>query len=344
MQEENTFAPAIEIMRRHTGIVIPVYFPQEVDNNLGRALLEDNVQAYLTQVDDPQVICLSVDGAPYGKDIATAIAARHGVQVICAAHNKGKLHAVRNGVAHLCGQATFAYIAAVDSDGDHFANELLNLVRAAHYATQRAGVADVLVLGRRISRHRPMGLLRGELEELADRVLLDALAYHAAINGTPLRLECATTLEEFPDFHSGFKLFSGAVAQAVFLRPPQLCGVEEVAYFRHGCEAVMSVEALLAGAYLVLVNRTTLNEQPISTFGLLERTRMVADKMVWPCKRLGVPGPFVDQWLRNHMPRLLLPTLIPQGKEELLEIRRLVLEEFALEAGDDEVMWGPLFV
>ena len=89
MQEENTFAAAIEIMRRHTGIVIPVYFPQEVDNDLGRALLEDNVQAYLTQVDDPQVICLSVDGAAYGKDIATAIAARHGVQVICAAHNKG---------------------------------------------------------------------------------------------------------------------------------------------------------------------------------------------------------------------------------------------------------------
>tara|TARA_Y100000588_G_scaffold270305_1_gene285792 strand:- start:232 stop:1266 length:1035 start_codon:yes stop_codon:yes gene_type:complete len=344
MQEEITFAPAIEIMRQRTGVVIPVYFPQGVDNELGRALLEDNVQAYVTQVDDPQVICLSVDGAEYGKDVAAAIAARHGVQAVCAPHNKGKLHALRNGVAHLCEQAEFDYIAAVDSDGDHFANELLNLVRAAHYATHHMGAADVLVLGRRISRHRPMGWLRGELEELADRVLLDALAYHAAVNNAPLRLECATTLEEFPDFHSGFKLYSRAVAQAVFLQAPQLCGVEETAYYRHGCEAVMSVEALLGGAYLVLVNRTTLNEQPISTFGLLERTRMVADKMVWPCKRLGVPGSFIDQWLRNHMPRLLLPTLTPQGKDELLEIRRLVLREFGIEAGDDDVQWGPLFV
>ena len=105
----------------------------------------------------------------------------------------------------------------------------------------------------------------------------------------------------------------------------------------------MTVEALLGGAYLVLINRSTFNEQPISTFGLLERTRMVADKMVWPCKRLGAPAPFVDQWLRNHMPRLLLTTLTPQGKDELVQIRKLVLREFAVEAGD-EVMWGPLFV
>ena len=343
MQSANAFAPAIETMRRRTGIVIPVYFPEGVDNELGRELLEDNVRAYTGQVDDPQAICLSVDGERFGREIAEAIAVRHGVQMVCAAENKGKLQAVRHGVRHLCEQADFAYIAAVDSDGDHFANELLNLVRAAGYATHHAGVEDVLVLGRRISRHRPMGLLRGELEELADRVLLDALAYHAVVSGRPLRLECATTLEEFPDFHSGYKLFSRKIAEAVFLAEPQLCGVAEQAYFRHGCESVMSVEALLSGAYLVLVNRSTLNEQPISTFGLLNCTRMVADKMVWPCKRLGAPGRFVDQWLRNHMPRLLLTTLIPQGKDELLEIRKLVLEEFGLDASG-EVMWGPLFV
>ena len=69
---------------------------------------------------------------------------------------------------------------------------------------------------------------------------------------------------------------------------------------------------------------------------------MVADKIIWPCKRLGVPASFVDQWLRNHMPRLLLNTLAPEGKEELLQIRRLVLAAFGLEAG--ELSWGPLFV
>ena len=37
--------------------------------------------------------------------------------------------------------------------------------------------------------------------------------------------------------------------------------------------------------------------------------------------------------------------LVPQGKDELLQIRRLVLEAFAVKAGDDAaVNWGPLFV
>lgn len=88
-----------------------------------------------------------------------------------------------------------------------------------------------------------------------------------------------------------------------------------------------------------------MNEQPISAFGLLDRARLVADKMVWPCRRLGVPATFVDQWLRNHMSRLLLNTLAPQGREELREIRGLVLAEFDLEPStDEEAMWGPLFV
>jgi len=201
---------------------------------------------------------------------------------------------------------------------------------------------EVLVLGRRSSKHRPMGLLRGELEELADRILLDALYYDAARNGRPLPLEYATAHEEYPDFHSGFKLYSSGVLESVFLSEPERCGLDTDAYYRHGCEAVATVEALQAGARLVLVGRSTFNEQPVSSFGQYDRGRMVADKIIWPCKRLGVPAPFVDQWLRNHMPRLLLNTLAPEGKEELLQIRRLVLAAFGVEAG--ELSWGSLFV
>ena len=95
---------------------------------------------------------------------------------------------------------------------------------------------------------------------------------------------------------------------------------------RHACEAVMTVEALESGAWLVVVNRSTLDEQPVTAFGQMNRQRLVADKIIWPLKRLAVPVEFVDQWLRNHMPRLLLVTLVPEGREELLEIRRLVLE------------------
>ena len=105
----------------------------------------------------------------------------------------------------------------------------------------------------------------------------------------------------------------------------------------------MSVEALKGGAHLVLVSRSALNEQPVSSFGLLNRERLVADKMIWPCRRLEIPPLFVDQWLRNHIPRLLLNTLVPQGKEELLQIRRMVLEGIDAAATDD-LSWGPLLI
>ena len=339
--EAHLLSHAIEAMRRDTGVVIPMYFPAEGASELGRALLEDNVRAYVQQVDDPGRICLSVDGAAHGREIAEELAANYGVITVCAPENRGKLNGVRHGVAALWARGGLRYVAAVDADGDHFANELLNLVRTALYVQEREG-DEVLVLGRRSSKHRPMGLLRGELEELADRILLDALYYQAACSGAPLCFEYATAHEEYPDFHSGFKLYSGGVVPPVFLSEPELCGLAPDAYYRHGCEAAATVEALLAGARLALVGRSTFNEQPVSAFGNYNRTRMVADKIIWPCKRLDVPGAFVDQWLRNHLPRLLLNTLAPAGKEELSQIRSLVLEAFGLDA--DDVSWGPLFV
>ena len=71
---------------------------------------------------------------------------------------------------------------------------------------------------------------------------------------------------------------------------------------------------------------------------------MVADKIVWPCRRLEIPGPFVQQWLRNHLPRLLLSTLTPRGREELKQIRRLVLEDLGMEDDADEPIEAPLIV
>ncbi len=335
---------AIAIQRSHTGFVIPVYFPAGGDRAQGAELLRDTARAYTGQVEDPSCVCLSVDGAIHGVEVAKRIAAECGASVVWSAANKGKLNGVRHGIASLWARDELHFFIEVDSDGDHFANESLNLVRAGLHARERDN-CEVLVLGRRTSKHRPMGFLRGELEELADRILLDALYYHAARSGVPLRLEYATALEEYPDFHSGFKLFSRAAAEAAFMREPELCGVNEDAYYRHGCEAAMTVEALLAGARLVLVNRSTFNEQPVTTFGLLNRERLVADKIIWPCKRLGVPVAFVEQWLGNHLPRLLLNTLVPQGKDELVQIRRLVLEAFGAEAGEDSALnWGPLFV
>jgi hypothetical protein len=265
-----------------------------------------------------------VDGARFGARAASTLAREHGTSLHIAPDNRGKLAPAGNGVRLLLQRSDIKYIAVVDQDGDHFASELQSFVRAAEHITDRLVHDRVIVLGQRTSRHRPMGFLRGELEELSDRVLLDALAYRAAQRGRPLRLEYANALSEFPDFHSGYKLFSRSVAERVFLGKARLAGVSETCYYRHACEAVMVVEGLEYGAYLGVVNRHTFNEQPLSTFGLFDRSQLMADTIIWPCKRLEVPLPFVQQWMANHIARLTLNTLAPEGKEELKRIWELV--------------------
>jgi hypothetical protein len=216
---------AIDTMRHQTGIVIPVYLSEDIDRSCGEMLLRDTVAAYCTQVADPSAVCLSVDGEQYGARVVRQMAQAFGTSFCVTKLNRGKLGGAANGAQTLLQRTDLAYVAIVDQDGDHFANELLSFLRVARHIAQHAGDERVLVLGRRSSRHRPMGFLRGELEELADRVLLDALFYRSAITGRPLRLEYALSLDEFPDFHSGYKLFDRATAERVFLGEPRLAGV-----------------------------------------------------------------------------------------------------------------------
>ena len=344
-QRKFTGREAFTILGERTGVVIPVFFPDALDFSIGESLLEDTVSLFCTQVKDPGMICLSFDGDHTGLDSLKRMAGRFGVSTVTTPVNRGKFSAVANGMRFLMEHKNPEFLAAIDQDGDHFANELMNFVRAALHITACTRIERVLVLGRRISRHRPMGFLRGELEELADRILLDALQYHAAVARTPLRLEYANMFDEYPDFHSGYKLFNAPLAQSVFFGEPLLCGVSGDCYYRHAVEAVMVVESLEAGAYLGVVNRSTINEQPISTFGLVNRIRLTSDKIIWPCKRLDIPPAFVEQWLANHIPRLLLQTLSPEGKKELMAIRKTVLESLGNGWDDDSgSLFQPMFL
>lgn len=345
MKRTHSLRHAYQVMSGQTGVVVPVYFPQDVDAAQGEDLLRDTVAAYLRQIAEPARLCLSVDGESNGGAIARGVASQHAVSIVTSPENRGKLHAAANGVRNLLENHDLDYVAVVDQDGDHFANELVNFVRAGIHISETAKTDRVMVLGRRLCRHRALGLLRGELEELADRVLLDALNYHAVKTKTPLRMEYANLFDEYPDFHSGYKLFSRPSARDAFLTQPPLSAVSETCHYRHACEAVMTVEALAAGAYLGVVNRSSFNEQPMSTFGLYDRVQLFADKMIWPCKRLEVPASFVQQFLANHIPRLLLNTMVPEGQEELKEIYRLVLQSFGEKPAEATLrLFQPLFV
>lgn len=330
-----TYLRCQALLRQATGIVIPVYLPDNGDRDQAAALLRDTVVANIAQVDDPARICLSVDGEENGAGVAQALGREYGITIVVTPVNRGKLQGVREGARVLLQRSDLAFLAVVDADNDHFANELLTFIRTAVHMTRQTRDPRVLVLGRRISRHRPMGLLRGELEDLADRLLLSALRYHAATTGRPLRLEYATLLEATPDFHSGYKLFSRETAEVVFLAEPHQAGLSDVAYYRHAVEAVMVVEAILSGARLGVINRTTHNQQPVTTFGLLNQAQVTGDMIAWPCRRLGVPAAFVVQWLANTASSLLLDTLVPDGRVQIEAVCRIVLEAYEETPPDD---------
>jgi hypothetical protein len=324
-------AAALHTLQHATGVAIPVYFRADSDPAAGIALLGSTVQLYAREVADPQTICLSVDGPGPAEAIARAVAAAYGARVVVSPVNRGKFGALLLGMQELLADPRLAWFAAIDQDGDHFANELLNFIRAALHAVPAHGRAPILVNGNRLSRHRPLGYLRAEQEELCNRILLDALSYHAAVSGRPLPLELLTTSEPLPDFHSGYKVVSRATAQAIFGHEPPLEGLDARAAYRHAVEAVMVVEAYLGGARLAAVNRRTYDEQPISLFASFNRAQLAADMILWPCKRLNIPPAFVSQWLANHLPALQLGTLIPQGVDELRAIRDLALAGMGLD-------------
>lgn len=336
---------ALQRLTHETGVVIPIYLPAQADAELGAAVIGETV-AMVAHTVTPSHVCLSVDGPGPGEAVARQLAQATGVQVVTAAQNGGKFAAVANGMCHLLQQPHLRYLAALDHDGDHFANELLNFVRAAEHVAAATGSERVLVLGNRNSRHRPLGFLRAEQEELANYMTMDALAYAAVQQDRPVRLEFLSTTGDPPDFHSGYKLFDRATAAAVFTSgAPPTFNLNAATVIRHACEAVMVVEAHLAGATLAGIKRSTFDEQPMSLFAAYGRAELAANMILWPCKRLGVPGHFVAQWLANHMPRLLLATLAPQGLDELAAIRERILTAYDIDpANPPYALTRPRFV
>lgn len=337
---DSSYEGVSAVAREKTGVVIPLFIADSMEADHAVEVIRDNVYSYCDVISDRANICLSVDGNTRGELAAGDLAREFGVQVVAQDVNRGKLSAVAEGMRRLLERDHLEYLAVIDQDGDHFANELLTFTRTCRHVERASHDDRVMVLGRRISRHHPMGFGRGELEELADRVLLDALHYHASVSGNPLKMEYATAQDEFPDFHSGYKLFTRSTANHVFNGEEDKAGQSDDCFYRHAVEAVMTVESVLGGAQLVQINRTTINEQPISVFSSLDRAKLTADMIIWPCKRLNAPVEFVDQWLRNHIPRLLLHTFVPDGRDVMEAIHRLVLEAYGVE-GSGEIQAPP---
>jgi hypothetical protein len=160
-----------------------------------------------------------------------------------------------------------------------------------------------------------------------------------------LNTKYVSLLDEYPDLHSGYKLYSRDVCERIvqtsWERPPWV-GPE---IYRYGVEAVPFVEGALAGALVGETTRAT-REPAFSGHGGFARPESNAGVMRWAFLRLGIGPAQAAPLLDNHISRLTLWT-DPLKRDDLLQLRRSVLEPLFQAAhaprGPAELVTNPYF-
>jgi hypothetical protein len=320
----------MDLMRRTLGMVIPVWFPP--------SLSADQVREHLlvTLHDCEHLlpwehVVLVVDGDARSHAIAQELQVscreRHGqaFDLIYCAQNKGKGYAVFLGTQWFLERHDLEYLTIRDADGDHVLNDLVNLMRLAFKLRVSEGNDTLIIVGRRSHPHRALGWIRGEFEMLLNRVLVDAVRFALAQRQHILNTRYFSLSGEYPDLHSGYKVYSRRVCELMVQRSwerPPWVGPE---IYRYGVEAVPFIEGVMAGAIVGEITRLAQESEFTGHAGFARAEANVA-VLLWTFIRLEINARQAAALQDNHIPRLALWT-DAEGRENLLQLRRIVLEK-----------------
>jgi hypothetical protein len=320
----------MDCMRRSLGMLIPVWFPPSLSDDQVRDILANTLhdcEHFLPW--DHVVLVVDGDARSYtvAQDLQASCRQRHGqaFDVVYSAENGGKGAAVLRGAQWLLGKDGLEYLTTRDADGDHALNDLVNLMRLAVALRADEGADKVIIVGRRNHPHRALGWIRGELEILLNRVLIDAVRFALAQRQQVLNTRYFSLTGEYPDLHSGYKVYSRKVCELMVERPwesPPWVGAE---IYRYGVEAVPFVEGVMAGAMVGEITRLT-QEPEFTGHAGFTRPETNGAVLLWTFLRLEIQVSHAAALLDNHIPRLTLWT-DPEGRESLLQLRRVVLEK-----------------
>jgi len=326
-------------IRGKLGMVIPIWFPE----NMSKSEIVRILSLTMADVEfliEPSHQVLVCDGQEYLKWIIDDIArtSRKSFVTLLTEQNKGKGGAVAHGMDYLLSNSNVDYLVIRDADGDHFINDVPNLVRLASQMCTQLHDNNILVVGGRVDVHRPMGFARGEYERLINDVIWHALQYSLARDGRVINMQYFAEHGLIPDFHSGFKLYTHESAE-IALEGLSTADHEipELDMIRNGSETVPLVEIIARGGIIGQVNRITLETQPVVTFQTKNQAVRYGNRLLWTFVRLGVPFACAKQLLDNAIPRTLLYK-DANYMEELMQMRKQVLVRLG-GTGDE-----PLFV
>jgi len=302
----------LSVMRREVAVVVPVWFPEEIDDESARMLLSATLQdsgTYLEWTKTQIVVDGSDRWARVARTVQDEIGGRCGATfaLVETDRNGGKGYAVLAGIERVLAADDTAYVAVWDCDGDHSANELMTLYRVAKHIETEEGNGKVLVVGQRADLHASLGYIRGQLELLMNRTITEGLKYRLAQDGCVFDTRYCAMYGSDIDIHSGYKLFSRELA-ALYIRSDQWqrTVVPECDLYRWGVEAIPWVESVMAGATVGAVLRSSYVEQPASAHSEFADEKVVAGIIAWAMTRLDVPTTVAQQIVANELPRLTL--------------------------------------
>ena len=312
-------------IRGRLGMIVPIWFPED--------LPEDQIELILSQMladsehlVEPMCQVLVCDGQPHIQQlILSRLCDQQKRTVLLTEQNLGKGGAVAVGLEHLLRNSGVEYIITRDADGDHFINDVPNLVRLASQMQHELSDERVVVVGGRLDVHRPMGFTRGEYEILVNDVIWHGLQYSLARAGRVINTQYFAEHGPIPDFHSGFKLYSresANIALKGLTEADQVC--PDLDMTRHGAEPVPIIEMMAAGGTVGQVNRITLETQPVVTSTGSNRAIRYGSRLIWTMRRLGIPFIPSRQLLDNAITRSMLYK-DDATFEELMQMRKYVL-------------------
>src|SRR5207244_1325384 len=108
----------------------------------------------------------------------------------------------------------------------------------------------------------------------------------------------------------------------------------ELQLLRRGMESVPFAAVCAAGGIAGEAPRVTFYDQPVTSYGRVDRVRFFGDPLAWSFRELGVEPDAARGLFDNALARSTLMT-DPDGRRELLALRRHTLETLATLRGEE---------
>jgi hypothetical protein len=323
--------PLSHHMKASLAMVVPVWFPRDTPESRMHALLSGVVSDVELFV-EPRNVLLYVDGCPHAEPVAWRVVEESAARLpepfglTVAAANQGKGGAVATAFEELLLDASIQYLCVRDCDGDHSIYDLPHLLRLARQIEEAERCDLVAVCGRRFSLHRPLGFWRGEYELITCEVTWEALKLALAREGRSPTAQYVTAYSRAPDIQSGYKLYTRRAAELA-ARSIRRADAQhsDLGMLGWGVELVPFVEIHLARGIFGEMQRLAWQTQPVTSFDQSSRCEEYARELIWVFKRLAIEPEPARRLLDAVLPRSLLYQ-DPSGRQELLRMRRLVLD------------------